>query len=92
VLPEPVALLLDFGGVLADAQTMVRASIAKLSYDWAWRNNWALRPGHADVGAAILMRSPRTEEPGEWPEPDAVVEDGFGLLELLTAAGIGKTH
>ena len=113
MLPEPVALLLDFGGVLADAppqraappelvlriynltrsaltpgqiqrsltegaaayarwrdedepdelpqaevwerfvigdwprsaQEAVRASVGKLSYEWARRNGWALRPG-----------------------------------------------
>jgi FMN phosphatase YigB (HAD superfamily) len=161
----------------AGAQVRVRAQIAKLSYDWAWRHNWALRPGmaetlrlarqrglplavvsntlsgaahrdflikagvagmfgaqiysdeagvrkpnpqmiwtatdelgvpaegswfvgdsrrrdilcarRADVRAAILMRSPRTdvEDAGDWPEPDAVVDDGFGLLELLEKAG-----
>jgi FMN phosphatase YigB (HAD superfamily) len=27
------------------AQARVRTSIAKLSYDWTWRNNWTLRPG-----------------------------------------------
>ena len=158
----------------AGAQVRVRGSVARLSYEWAWRDNWALRPGiaetlrfagrtglplavvsntlcgaahrdflakagvaplfraqiysdeagvrkpnpqmiwtatdelgvppesswfvgdsrrrdircarRADVGAAILMRSPRTEPPDGWPEPDATVEDGFGLLELLTAA------
>jgi FMN phosphatase YigB (HAD superfamily) len=158
------------------AQTAVRAAISKLSYDWAWRNNWALRPGipemlqagatagvpmavvsntisgaahrdflakagvgklfraqiysdevgvrkpnpqmiwnatdelgvptepcwfvgdsrrrdiacarRADVGTAILMRSPRTdrEDAGEWPAPDATVADGFGLLRLLNQA------
>lgn len=238
MVPRPVALLLDFGGVLADApesrsappelvlriynlthgalspgeiqrtlteanaayagwrdedhpdemsqaevwerfvlpgwprtvSAVLRANVAKLSYDWAWRHNWALRPGiaellatvdlplavvsntlsgaahrdflagagvgerfavqiysdeagvrkpnpqmiwnatdelgvapekcwfvgdsrrrdvvcarRADAGAAILMRSPRTdrEDPALWPEPDALVEDGFGLLELL---------
>ena len=244
MLPEPVALLLDFGGVLADAppqrsappelvlriynltgaaltpgriqrsltdgaaayarwrdedqpdelpqaevwerfvigdwprtaQAAVRGSVAKLSYDWAARHNWALRPGisellavadraglpmavvsntlsgaahrdflakagvarrfraqiysdeagvrkpnpqmiwnatdelgvppagcwfvgdsrprdlvcarRADVRTAILMRSRRTEDPGEWPDPDATVADGFGLLELLGNAGV----
>ena len=158
------------------AQAAVRAAISKLSYDWAWRNNWALRPGipemlqagatagvpmavvsntisgaahrdflakagvgklfraqiysdevgvrkpnpqmiwnathelgvptepcwfvgdsrrrdiacarRADVGTAILMRSPRTdrEDAGEWPAPDATVADGFGLLRLLNQA------
>lgn len=169
------------GGWPAGAQARVRAQIAKLSYDWAWRHNWALRPGiadtlafaaardlplavvsntlsgaahrdflarvgvagrfavqiysdeagvrkpnpqmiweatdalgvhatdcwfvgdsrrrdilcgrRADVRAAILMRSPRTrregtglEGTGDWPDPDATVDDGFGLLELLTTA------
>jgi FMN phosphatase YigB (HAD superfamily) len=243
VLPEPVALLLDFGGVLADAppqrtappelvlriynltrsaltpgqiqrsltegaaayarwrdedepdelppaevwerfvigdwprpaQAAVRASVGKLSYEWARRNGWALRPGipetlhgavraglpiavvsntlcgaahrdflakagvgklfgaqiysdeagvrkpnpqmiwnatdelgvppagcwfvgdsrprdlvcarRADVAAAILMHSPRTEPPGQWPEPDATVDDGFGLRDLLEPYG-----
>ena len=27
------------------AQVAVRGSVAKLSYDWAWRHGWALRPG-----------------------------------------------
>lgn len=152
------------------AQASVRGHVAKLSYDWAWRHNWALRPGiaelltgtdlpmavvsntlsgaahrdflthagvgrrfaaqiysdeagvrkpnpqmiwnatdelgvppeqcwfvgdsrrrdiacarRADAGRAILMRSKRTdrEDPAPWPEPDAVVEDGHGLLALL---------
>jgi FMN phosphatase YigB (HAD superfamily) len=37
----------------------------------------------ADAGTAVLMRSRRTEEPGRWPEPDAVVRDGHELLALL---------
>jgi FMN phosphatase YigB (HAD superfamily) len=157
------------------AQAAVRASVGKLSYEWARRNGWALRPGiaetlhaavraglpmavvsntlcgaahrdflaragvgklfgaqiysdeagvrkpnpqmiwnatdelgvppagcwfvgdsrprdlvcarRADVAAAVLMRSPRTEQPGQWPEPDATVADGFGLLELLERYG-----
>ncbi|MET8149861.1 HAD family hydrolase [Actinoplanes sp. NPDC049668] len=42
----------------------------------------------AGVTAAILMRSPRTDREGAAgrPEPDAVVEDGFGLRDLLGAA------
>ena len=41
----------------------------------------------AEVGAAVLMRSPRTgqEDPERWPAPDATVDDGYGLLGLLTA-------
>jgi HAD superfamily hydrolase (TIGR01549 family) len=159
------------GGWPRTARAAVRAQVAKLSYEWAWRHNWALRPGiaellatvdiplavvsntlsgaahrdflaragvggrfavqiysdeagvrkpnpqmiwtatdelgvapdkcwfvgdsrrrdivcarRADVAAAILMRSPRTdrEDPSAWPEPDALVEDGHGLLELLS--------
>jgi len=243
MLPRPVALLLDFGGVLADAppqrsappelvlrlynlvgavltpgeiqrsftegaaayarwrdedhpdelsqaevwdrfmigawprtaQAAVRTMVGKLSYDWAYRNNWALRPGIPEVldlaagrglplavvsntlcgaahrdflakvgvgelfaaqiysdeagvrkpnpqmiwnatdelavapercwfvgdsrrrdilcarraeATAILMRSSRTDEedPTGWPSPDASVEDGFGLAELLNQA------
>jgi FMN phosphatase YigB (HAD superfamily) len=43
----------------------------------------------ADVAYAVLMRSPRTaRETGDgWPEPDATVDDGFGLLGLLNRAG-----
>jgi FMN phosphatase YigB (HAD superfamily) len=155
------------------AQARVRVAIAKLSYDWTYQHNWALRPGiaellhaaadarvplgvvsntlcgaahrdflakagvaplfgvqiysdeagvrkpnpqmiwhatdalgvapescwytgdsrrrdvvcarRADAGAAILMRSRRTEEPAAWPAPDAVVDDGFALLEMLRA-------
>jgi len=162
------------GGWPRTARAAVRASAAKLSYDWTWRNNWALRPGiaetlsvateaglplavvsntlcgaahrdflvktgvgklfgaqiysdeagvrkpnpqmiwnatdelgvppepcwfvgdspprdlvcarRAEVRTAILMRSPRTEEPGDRPAPDATVPDGRGLLELLSAA------
>jgi len=39
----------------------------------------------AGVGAAILMRSPRTdrERPVPGLEPDAVVDDGHGLCELI---------
>jgi HAD superfamily hydrolase (TIGR01549 family) len=39
----------------------------------------------AGVGAAILMRSPRTERDGRTTDliPDATVEDGYGVLELL---------
>jgi HAD superfamily hydrolase (TIGR01549 family) len=39
----------------------------------------------ADAGAAVLLRSPRTdkEDPAAFPEPDAFVEDGFGLRDLL---------
>ncbi|HEX9998874.1 MAG TPA: HAD family hydrolase [Actinoplanes sp.] len=29
----------------AGARVKVRGAVAKLSYDWAWRDEWALRPG-----------------------------------------------
>ncbi|GGL06259.1 HAD family hydrolase [Mangrovihabitans endophyticus] len=31
------------------ARAKVRAVVGKLSYDWAWRHGWALRPGIADL-------------------------------------------
>ena len=155
------------------ARVPVRGAVKRLSYDWAWRDNWQLRPGirealscahdagipmavvsntlcgaahrdfldksgvgalfaaqiysdeagvrkpnpqmiwnatdelnvppgrcwfvgdtprrdilcarRADVEMAVLMRSPRTdsEPPGDWPEPDATVGDGFELRDLL---------
>ncbi|MCA2216173.1 HAD family hydrolase [Jidongwangia harbinensis] len=158
------------------ARAAVRASAARLSYEWCWRDLWALRPGipealralaeaglpmavvsntlcgaahrdfltragvgtlfgaqiysdeagvrkpnpqmiwlaadalgvpaescwmvgdsrrrdvlcarRADVAAAVLMRSPRTdrEDPAGWPESDATVDDGFGLLQLIGEA------
>jgi HAD superfamily hydrolase (TIGR01509 family) len=39
----------------------------------------------AEVAAVILMRSPRTdrEDPAAFPRPDAEVEDGLGLRDLL---------
>lgn len=157
------------------AREAVRVHATKLSYDWAWRSTWALRPGipealraavaaelplavvsntlcgaahrdflanagvgglfavqiysdeagvrkpnpemiwraarelgvpaercwfvgdsrqrdvvcarRADAAAVILMRSSRTdrEDPAAFPEPDAEVEDGFGLRDLLPA-------
>ncbi|MGX6605809.1 HAD family hydrolase [Micromonosporaceae bacterium Da 78-11] len=163
--------------VIADwppaAQVPVRGAVARLSYDWAWRHNWALRPGiaealatatelgiplavvsntlsgaahrdflakagighlfatqiysdeagvrkpnpqmiwnatdelgvppqscwfvgdtprrdlvcarRADVAKAILMISARTDEAdrSRWPAPDDIVDDGFGLQDLL---------
>jgi HAD superfamily hydrolase (TIGR01549 family) len=39
----------------------------------------------AEVAAVILLRSPRTdrEDPAAFPRPDAEVDDGFGLRDLL---------
>jgi FMN phosphatase YigB (HAD superfamily) len=41
----------------------------------------------ADVGRAILMRSPRTdrEDPSRWPGPDCTIDDGHDLAAMLTA-------
>lgn len=42
----------------------------------------------ADIAAAILMRSPRTEneDAHSFPAPDVTVDDGFGLRDLLPVA------
>jgi FMN phosphatase YigB (HAD superfamily) len=39
----------------------------------------------AEVAVAVLMRSARTdlEDPDAWPEPDATVSDGYGLMKLV---------
>ncbi|MFG1604112.1 HAD family hydrolase [Actinoplanes sp. NPDC049265] len=161
------------GGWPSSAQVRVRGAVKRLSYDWAWRHNWALRPGipallsaaagrgipmavvsntlsgaahrdflasagvgkffttqiysdevgvrkpnpqmiwlaagelgvaatdcwfvgdsfqrdvlcarRAEVAKAILMRSRRTarEDPAVWPTPDAIVDDGLGVLGIL---------
>jgi FMN phosphatase YigB (HAD superfamily) len=70
------------GGWPRAAQVAVRASVAKLSYDWAWRHNWALRPGiaemvHTVAGAGIPM---------------AVVSNtlvGAAHRDFLAKAGVG---
>jgi FMN phosphatase YigB (HAD superfamily) len=39
----------------------------------------------AEVAVAVLMRSARTdrEDPDAWPEPDATISDGYGLMKLV---------
>ena len=46
------------------AQVPVRGAVRRLSYDWAWRNNWRLRPGivealtaAADAGVPLAVVS-----------------------------------
>jgi FMN phosphatase YigB (HAD superfamily) len=66
----------------ATAQAYVRASVAKLSYDWAWRNNWALRPGIAETLAAASAAG----------VPMAVVSNtlsGAAHRDFLAKAGVG---
>jgi FMN phosphatase YigB (HAD superfamily) len=65
------------------ARAAVRASVTKLSYDWAWRDGWALRPGIPDLldmaTAAGL--------------PMAVVSNtlsGAAHRDFLARAGVGK--
>jgi FMN phosphatase YigB (HAD superfamily) len=67
----------------ATPQALVRASVAKLSYDWAWRNNWALRPGIAEVLAAACAAA----------VPMAVVSNtlcGAAHRDFLAKAGVGR--
>jgi N-acetyl-D-muramate 6-phosphate phosphatase len=63
-------------------QVAVRGAIKSLSYDWAWRNNWALRPGITDALSAA-----RAHE-----IPLAVVSNtlsGAAHRDFLARAGIG---
>ena len=39
----------------------------------------------ADVACAILMRSPRTALSPEPVKPDEIIDDGYGLRDLLSA-------
>ncbi|MEU4688057.1 HAD family hydrolase [Actinoplanes sp. NPDC023714] len=40
----------------AEAQARVRTAIPRLSYDWAWRDGWRLRPGIAEALALLAGR------------------------------------
>lgn len=44
----------------------------------------------AGAGAAILMRPSRTAraQPTSGVEPDVIIDDGYGLLDLLHQAGL----
>lgn len=67
----------------ATAQAVVRGAVTKLSYDWAWRHDWVLRPGitellHEATAAGI---------------PLAVVSNalsGAAHRDFLAAAGVGS--
>jgi HAD superfamily hydrolase (TIGR01549 family) len=65
------------------AQVLVRGSVARLSYEWAWRHNWALRPGIAELLAATAAAG----------VPMAVVSNtlsGAAHRDFLARAGVGK--
>ncbi len=65
------------------AQARVRGSVARLSYDWAWRDGWALRPGIAEF---------LTEASGRGV-PLAVVSNtlcGAAHRDFLVKAGVGR--
>src|SRR3954469_11283176 len=69
------------GGWPAGAQARVRAQIGKLSYEWAWRHNWALRPGMAETLAFAAARD----------LPMAVVSNtlsGSAHRDFLARAGV----
>src|SRR5688500_4561309 len=66
----------------AAARLRVRGAVKRLSYDWAWRDNWALRPGIPEaLGAAT-----------EAGIPLAVVSNtlsGAAHRDFLAKAGVG---
>lgn len=65
------------------AQAVVRGLVPKLSYDWAWRDRWALRPGIPELLAAAA---------GEGI-PLAVVSNticGAAHRDFLAGAGVGR--
>lgn len=70
------------GGWPSSAQVRVRAAVKRLSYDWAWRHNWALRPGIPELLSAAASRH----------LPMAVVSNtlcGAAHRDFLTKAGVG---
>jgi N-acetyl-D-muramate 6-phosphate phosphatase len=71
------------GGWPSSAQVRVRGAVKRLSYDWAWRHNWALRPGIPALLAAASERG----------IPMAVVSNtlsGAAHRDFLAAAGVGE--
>ncbi|KUL35913.1 haloacid dehalogenase [Actinoplanes awajinensis subsp. mycoplanecinus] len=64
------------------AQVPVRGAVAKLSYDWAWRDDWELRPGIPEALAAYTAAG----------VPLAVVSNtlcGAAHRDFLAKAGVG---
>lgn len=64
------------------AQVPVRGAVKRLSYDWAWRHNWALRPGIPEALAAATAAG----------VPLAVVSNtlcGAAHRDFLAQAGVG---
>ncbi|MFC7527252.1 HAD family hydrolase [Actinoplanes sp. GCM10030250] len=65
------------------AQARVRGVIPKLSYDWAWREKWALRPGITEALTAFA----------EAGIPLAVVSNtlcGAAHRDYLAKSGVGR--
>lgn len=72
------------GGWPSSAQVRVRAAVKRLSYDWSWRHNWALRPGIPALLAATADRD----------IPMAVVSNtlcGAAHRDFLARAGVGDS-
>src|SRR5690242_4072362 len=65
------------------AQVPVRGAVKRLSYDWAWRDQWRLRPGIPEALATAT----------EAAIPLAVVSNtlsGAAHRDFLTKAGVGR--
>jgi phosphoglycolate phosphatase-like HAD superfamily hydrolase len=64
------------------AQVPVRGAVARLSYDWAWRDDWSLRPGIPEALAAYAAAG----------VPLAVVSNtlcGAAHRDFLAKTGVG---
>lgn len=65
------------------AQVRVRGAVTRLSYEWAWRDGWTLRPGIREVLTAATDRG----------IPMAVVSNalsGAAHRDFLAKAGVGS--
>ncbi|MEU8243210.1 HAD family hydrolase [Actinoplanes missouriensis] len=66
-----------------EAQARVRTAVPRLSYDWAWRDGWQLRPGIPEALAALTERG----------IPMAVVSNtlaGAAHRDFLDKSGVGR--